>query len=122
MWRESFERFLADMGEPPSEGHSLDRKDNDCHYSCGKCEECLANGWAANCKWATGSEQTRHTRRSCMITVGNETMPLVAWAERTGLKRTLISDRIKWGWPPELAIKYPPGTRLSRIKPAGRAA
>src|SRR4051812_12730576 len=58
-WNSSAGAFLADMGQRPSLGHSLDRRDNDGHYSCGKCAECLANGWPANCRWATASEQAR---------------------------------------------------------------
>lgn len=55
-WRESFESFLADMGQKP-EGLSLDRTDNDGNYEPG------------NCRWATPSEQMRN-RRSVTVLEG----------------------------------------------------
>ena len=61
-WRNSFERFVADMGAPPAEDLSIDRINNDGHYSCGGCDECKARNWPANCRWATRSEQARNRR------------------------------------------------------------
>lgn len=61
-WRESFENFLADMGERP-EGTTLDRIDNDGNYSCGRCSECEANGRPPNCRWATPREQIANQRK-----------------------------------------------------------
>lgn len=49
-WIESFEVFLADVGERPSPELSLDRIDNDRGY------------WPGNVRWATGSEQNRNRR------------------------------------------------------------
>ncbi len=49
-WRDSFENFLADMGERP-EGHTLDRVDPNGNYE------------SSNCRWATGSEQYKNKRK-----------------------------------------------------------
>jgi len=55
----SFANFLQSMGERP-EGLTIDRSNKDestKHYSCGHCDECVANGWVFHCTWATEQEQ-----------------------------------------------------------------
>ena len=73
-WRSSVVNFIEDMGLRPSKSHSINRKDNDANYSCGKCDECLANGWTANCEWATRNEQLGNRRNS--VVVGGPTGPV----------------------------------------------
>lgn len=49
-WKNSFESFYKDMGNRPSEKHSIDRIDNDKGY------------FKENCRWATKSEQNSNQR------------------------------------------------------------
>lgn len=56
--------FLDAMGKKPSPKHSIDRANNDGHYSCGTCSQCLKNGWPFNLRWATPKEQAANTMRN----------------------------------------------------------
>ncbi len=96
-WRRSFAAFLGDMGKRPS-GHSLERKDN------------LKGYCPSNCKWASAKEQAANRRcrsDSTFITYNNETLPLASWARKVGLKASIISKRLKIGWPVERAMTTP---------------
>jgi hypothetical protein len=55
-WLNSFEAFLEDIGERP-EGTTLGRFGDINNYSCGRCEQCQANGWELNCAWQNMKEQ-----------------------------------------------------------------
>lgn len=66
-----FETFLAVMGPTGPDLHAslrsgkprrltLNRRDNDGHYSCGGCDECIAAGWPLNVEWATAIAQANN--------------------------------------------------------------
>lgn len=94
-WR-SFEAFLADMGHPPDEGHTLDRIDNAGHYEPG------------NCRWATRKEQMRNQTRNRMVTFEGRTQCVMDWAIERGLSHHCLLRRLyKYGWPVEKAILTP---------------
>ncbi len=63
-WRESFLAFFEDVGSKPSPELNLSRKNLEGSYTCGKCDQCLAQGWPVNCHWATKTEQNRARRPS----------------------------------------------------------
>jgi hypothetical protein len=108
-WRRSFAQFFADLGPRPSPEHSVDRRDNDGHYSCGRCDECRANAWPMNCRWATRSEQAVNRRSTQTITVNGVTRCFMHWAKLLGVAPHTINKRLALGWTPEEAAVTPKG-------------
>lgn len=106
-WRESFTAFFEDMGSRPSPELSIDRRDNNGHYSCGHCPECLENGWPSNCRWATRAEQARNTRTCRNYTHDGTTLNLSQWARQVGLALNTLSYRLAQGMSFPEAISTP---------------
>ena len=86
-WVESFENFYNDVGDPPSDKHSLERKDNDGPYS------------PANCVWATSIEQQNNTRRNRVIEHDGRKLTVIQWARELGIPASTISRRFHRGHP-----------------------
>lgn len=105
-WSGSFAEFFADMGRRP-ENTSIDRIDNDKGYWCGRCFECVSLGRAANCRWATPSEQARNTRATRLLTHNGQTMPLPDWARVIGVHPVTLINRLRRGWQLNEALSVP---------------
>jgi hypothetical protein len=90
---EKFENFLADLGEPPSPRHSLDRyPDQNGNYEPG------------NCRWATMSEQLRNNSSNRLVTFNGLSLPLIEHCERAGLDYKTVHQRLRRGWTVEKAL------------------
>lgn len=90
-----FENFYTDMGDPPTDEHSLDRIDNDGDYK------------PSNCRWATHAEQQRNKENNRIITVDGESRCVAEWAEITGIKETTLLQRLQRGWSDERTVNTP---------------
>lgn len=109
-WK-SFPQFYKDMGSRPGK-LSIDRINNDIGYTCGKCEQCIKNGWPMNCRWATAKQQCNNRRSSRRITIGNVTKGMSEWAECWGISPQLVWSRLANGVTPEqLYARYARETR-----------
>lgn len=86
---QTFENFLADMGERPFAKATIERKDMNGNY----CPE--------NCRWATQAEQKRNTRQSHFLTYNGLTMCLADWASKMSIPSQTLSYRALQGWTPE---------------------
>jgi hypothetical protein len=99
-----FEFFIQELGLRPSMEHSIDRIDNDGHYSCGRCEECARAGRKLNVRWATRHEQAINTCKTRMLVCGGRKMCLSDWSRETGIPLTSIWIRLRNGWSVEEAL------------------
>jgi hypothetical protein len=83
-WLNSFANFFEDMGERPTNKHSLDRENNDGNYE------------PSNCRWATKEEQNSNKRTIRLITHNGVTKTASDWAIEMGFKDgTGLYNRIK---------------------------
>lgn len=115
-WRDSPKAFFNDMWPRPSPERSIDRKENDGNYSCGKCEECRLNGWPANCRWATKIEQGRNMRSNRIVTIDGVSRCLSEWEEQTGNKQGTIQWRLEAGWDERRAV-FEPVVQRGQVSP-----
>lgn len=102
---ESFNNFLADMGDRP-EGTTLDRIDSDKDYEPG------------NCQWSSRTVQNQNKSNVRHLTLDGETFCLAEWSRRTGICESTIQMRLKKGWSIERALL---AAVRSTAPPASRA-
>ena len=92
-WKDSFETFYADMGDPPSEKHTIERKNVNGNYT------------PENCVWATKKEQHRNRSDTAYLTLNGVTKPRIVWAEELGIHKDTIRSRINSGMSVEEALQ-----------------
>ena len=96
------------MGVRPSKKHSTDRINNDGHYCCGECKECIFNGWGKNVRWATPSQQSANKRTTFYVYYGGEKMCLSDAARKYGISQSVLWSRlVKLKWNIDAAITVP---------------
>jgi hypothetical protein len=103
-WRASFVAFAHDVGERPSESHTLERRDNNGPYS------------PENTYWATRTDQARNRRSSRLLTHNGLTKTMAEWEEITGISSVNIRQRLdRYGYTVERALTESPyhGTLLT---------
>ena len=99
-WTNDFVAFYADMGDPPTDDHTLDRRDTNGNYS------------PDNCRWATWLEQANNTRANVLLTYDGETRTAAEWSRITGINVATIRQRKKRGWTDEQILTTPPDARF----------
>lgn len=97
-WADSFQAFLADMGEAP-DGCTLDRIDVDGDYG------------PENCRWADNFMQSQNRRNVLLIDVGGVICHGTGSASRaTGVSRAKIHSLIKMGGGEFNGFQFTPAT------------
>ena len=87
-----FEWFILDMGYPPFEGASIDRRDGTKGYS------------PDNCYWATLAQQAVNKKNTRWLEIDGEIKPLTVWAREVGVGPKTIHYRLKRGLSPKDAV------------------
>lgn len=91
----AFECFIADMGDRPTDRHSIDRNDNSKGYS------------KENCAWVTYQENNGNRRDTLMVDLDGRTVSLISVCHERGLKAPAIRSRLRKGWPLDRALNEP---------------
>jgi hypothetical protein len=95
-----FDRFLADMGPPPSPKHTIDRMNNDGPYD------------PSNCQWATRRQQAQNSRRVREVSWKGRKLCIAEWSRLTGIKAQTIISRLDRGWSIDRALAGSPQEEL----------
>ena len=98
-WRDSFDSFLADMGDRP-DGFTIERIDTNGDYEPG------------NCRWASRKEQQNNRRCNVRLEIDGVTKTISEWSEYSGVHRSVVVSRIRRGWTARDAVFTVPDVRF----------
>lgn len=94
LWK-NFRDFSNDMKCNYSEGLTLDRINNNGHYS------------KENCKWSTLKEQARNRNTNRIIEYGGQRKTIAEWAELSKIKPSTFRQRFyTYGWSLDRCLNY----------------
>lgn len=82
-WRDSFEQFLADVGEPPTKDHTIERIDYNGNYEPG------------NVRWSTKTEQANNKRNNRLIEWNGKQQTMPEWCRELNLDFARTNARYK---------------------------
>ncbi len=85
-WKNSFIKFLNDIGKAPSSKHSIDRINNNGDYE------------PKNCKWSTYKEQNSNKRTKRNVTINGITKSLQDWCDEYHINRGTLKYRLDKNW------------------------
>lgn len=100
----AFECFVKDMGEAPSPLHTVERINNDDHYT------------PSNCRWATKIEQQNNTDLVVLVKAFGVSKSVPEWSRITGINKSALRHRLQI-WTPEKALTEPVRLKTSRHAP-----
>lgn len=93
-WRNDFKMFYDwVIANGYGDGLQIDRIDKNGNYE------------PNNCRFITCKENQRNRRDNILITIGDETKTVSAWAEESGINYHTMLHRVKCGWGEERLLK-----------------
>lgn len=91
-WKK-FEKFLKDMGGPPTNKHSIGRINNDKNY------------YKSNCQWETEEQQNQNKRNNLFLIYKGKKQLIIKWAKKYRIHYDTLWKRLYiYGWSTERAL------------------
>lgn len=91
----NYDEFYKDVGDKPSNTHTIDRIDVNKNYEIG------------NCEWATSKEQMNNIRRNRVVEYSGNKYTVAQLSEKFEMGYTTLRDRLDRGMTVEDAVNTP---------------
>lgn len=109
-WKDDFWKFIEDMGERPSDEHSIERIDGNGNYE------------PSNCVWATRKEQANNRNTNVSLTFNGRTLNIVQWSKFLNIPAQTIYSRLRRDYPIDKVLSTKPDLSNSEEMIAVRLA